>query len=60
MSGYVKRPAKRVDNSKGRVFRGREEILDRLSTELSGDSWRPIRESVRRRCAASWKSSSRI
>ena len=28
MSGYVKRPAKRIDNSKGRVFRGREEILE--------------------------------
>ena len=44
MSGYVKRPAKRVDNSKGRVFRGREEILDRLSTELSGDSWSLVLE----------------
>ena len=54
MSGYVKRPAKRVDNSKGRVFRGREEILDRLGSELSGDSWSLVLEMV------SWKSSSRI
>ena len=39
MSDYVKRPAKRIDNSEGRVFRGRSEILDRLRSELSGDSW---------------------
>ena len=44
MSGYVRRPAKRVDNSKGRVFRGREEILDRLGSELSGDSWSLVLE----------------
>ena len=44
MSGYVKRPAKRIDNSKGRVFRGREEILKCLGNELSGDSWSLVLE----------------
>ena len=63
MSGYVRRPAKRIDNSKGRVFRGREEILKCLGNEqatVGALCWRPIRESVRRRCVVSWKSSSRI
>ena len=44
MSGYVRRPAKRIDNSKGRVFRGREEILKCLGNELSGDSWSLVLE----------------
>ncbi len=38
MSDYNKRPTLRVENSTGRVFRGRREILDCLREELSGES----------------------
>ena len=44
MSNYCKRPAKFIENSGGRVFRGERAILERLQSQLKGESWTLIAE----------------
>ena len=44
MSNYNKRPAKIIENSEGRVFRGDREISECLQSQLKGDSWILIAE----------------
>ena len=44
MSGYNKHPSIHIKNSDGKVFRGDDEILRCLQTELSGDRWTLIVE----------------
>ena len=44
MSNYNKRPAKVIENSEGRVFRGDREISECLQSQLKGDSWILIAE----------------
>ncbi|MBR3188039.1 MAG: class I mannose-6-phosphate isomerase [Lachnospiraceae bacterium] len=44
MSGYNKHPSIHIENSDGKVFRGDEDILRCLQTELSGDQWTLIVE----------------
>ena len=44
MSNYCKRPAKFIENSGGRVFRGERAIPERLQSQLKGESWTLIAE----------------